>query len=41
VIHEEGAAVKAILAADIICKDILHALRLLTSTKRLIATLRR
>ncbi len=41
VIHEEGAAVKALLAADILCKDILHALRLLTSTKRLIATLRR
>jgi len=39
-IQEEGASVDTLLAADIICKDILSALKLLVNTKRLIATLR-
>jgi soluble P-type ATPase len=39
-IQEEGANIKALLSADIICKNIFSALGLLINTKRLIATLR-
>ncbi len=39
-IQEEGANVQALLAADIVCREILSALNLLINTKRLIATLR-
>ncbi|MCX8044811.1 MAG: HAD hydrolase family protein [Desulfobacterota bacterium] len=40
VINEEGAAAHACAAADIITRDILSALDLLTKPKRLVATLR-
>ncbi|MBL0701419.1 MAG: ATPase P [Desulfosarcina sp.] len=39
-IQEEGASVETLLSADVVCKDILAALDLLTNTKRLVATLR-
>lgn len=39
-IQEEGASVETLLSADVVCKDILAALDLLTKTKRLVATLR-
>ncbi len=39
-IQEEGASVETILSADIVCKDIMAALDLLTNNKRLVATLR-
>ncbi len=39
-IQEEGASVDTLMAADIVCKDILSALKLLVNTRRLIATLR-
>jgi P-type E1-E2 ATPase len=41
VIGPEGAAVKALLGADIVVHDIRDALELLTKPKRMIATLRR
>ena len=40
VAQEEGAAVEALQAADVVCPNILSALSLLTEPKRLIATLR-
>jgi soluble P-type ATPase len=40
VIEKEGAAVETLLAADIVCGNILDALELLLNPKRLIATLR-
>jgi soluble P-type ATPase len=40
VVLEEGAAVDTLLAADIVCTDIVKALELLTHPMRLIATLR-
>jgi len=40
VIGEEGASVKALLASDIVVKDIKDAINLLLNEKRLIATLR-
>ena len=40
VIQEEGAAVASLLAADVVCKDILSALQLLLHPLRLSATLR-
>lgn len=39
-IQEEGASVQTILAADVVCFNILSALDLLLNPKRLIATLR-
>lgn len=39
-IQEEGACVETLLSADVVCRDILSALNLLTNTKRLAATLR-
>ena len=39
-IQEEGAFSETLQAADIVCQDILAALRLLIHTKRLAATLR-
>ncbi len=39
-IQEEGASIETLLSADIICKNILDALDLLTTPKRLVATLR-
>jgi len=41
VIADEGCSKKALLACDIVCKDILTAMDLLLNEKRLIATLRR
>ena len=40
-IQEEGACVETVMAADMVCPDILSALSLLTNTGRLIAGLRR
>ena len=40
VVQEEGAAPESLLAADIVCTDILAALRLLLHPLRLTATLR-
>ena len=40
VVLQEGAAVETLLAADIVCTDIVSALELLTHPLRLIATLR-
>ncbi|MEW6080074.1 MAG: ATPase P [Thermodesulfobacteriota bacterium] len=40
-IQEEGACVETVMAADMVCPDILSALSLLTHTGRLIAGLRR
>jgi soluble P-type ATPase len=40
VVQEEGAAVEAVEQADVVCTDILVAIKLLTNTRRLIATLR-
>ena len=40
VVQEEGAAVETLMAADVVCPDILAALNLLTHPLRLIATLR-
>jgi hypothetical protein len=40
VVREEGAAVEALQAANVVCPNTLSALRLLTEPKRLIATLR-
>ena len=40
VIGEEGAAAESVLAADIVCCDVLQALGLLLNPKRLVATLR-
>lgn len=39
-LQEEGAAVKSVMAADIMCRDIRSALSLFTEHKRLTATLR-
>jgi len=39
-IQEEGISVETLLAADVVCKNILSALNLLKNTKRLVATLR-
>jgi len=36
----EGAAVEAVVEADVVCTDVVAALKLLTNTRRLIATLR-
>ncbi len=40
VVQAEGAAVETLLAADIVCNNIIHALELLIFPSRLIATLR-
>lgn len=40
VIQEEGAAVASLLAADVVCRDIVTALQLLLHPLRLTATLR-
>ena len=40
-IQEEGACVETVCAADMVCPDILSALRLLLNGKRLVAGLRR
>lgn len=40
VIQEEGACAETLLAADVVCRDILAALHLLIHPKRLAATLR-
>jgi len=40
VVQEEGAAVEAVEEADVVCTDIPGALKRLTNTRRLIATLR-
>jgi soluble P-type ATPase len=40
VILEEGTAVETLTSADVVCKDILSALELLTNPLRLTATLR-
>jgi len=40
VVLDEGAAVETLQSADIVCKDILSALALLTNPRRLVATLR-
>jgi soluble P-type ATPase len=40
VILEEGIAVETLVAADVVCKDIISALELLTHPLRLTATLR-
>jgi soluble P-type ATPase len=40
VVQAEGAAVEALLSADIVCNNIIHALELLIFPSRLIATLR-
>jgi soluble P-type ATPase len=40
VIQAEGACVETLLAADVVCQDILSALHLLMNPKRLAATLR-
>lgn len=40
VLLQEGAAAKSLLSADVVCKDILSALDLLTHPLRAIATLR-
>lgn len=37
VVQEEGAAVEAVEEADVVCTDILAALKLLTNARRLIA----
>ncbi len=39
-IQEEGASVKTLLSADIVCKSIHHALDLLNNPQRIAATLR-
>ena len=39
-IQEEGASIETLLSADIICRNILDALDLLATPKRLVATLR-
>jgi len=41
VVQEEGAAVETLLAADVVCKDIVSALNLLANPLRLVATLRK
>jgi soluble P-type ATPase len=40
VVQEEGTAVETLLAADVVCPDVLSALRLLSDPLRLTATLR-
>ena len=40
VIQEEGAAAESLLAADVVCRDIVSALQLLLQPLRLTATLR-
>ena len=40
-IQEEGASIETILSADVVCKNILDALNLLTNPLRLKATLRK
>jgi len=40
VIQAEGAAVETLLAADVVCPDIVSALELLSNPLRLVATLR-
>jgi len=40
VVQEEGAAVGSLMAADVVCRDILDALQLLLHPLRLAATLR-
>jgi soluble P-type ATPase len=39
-IQEEGASAETLMAAQIVCKDILSALDLLRNPKRMVATLR-
>jgi soluble P-type ATPase len=39
-VQKEGAAAETLLAADVVCPDILSALELLTNPLRLVATLR-
>ena len=39
-IQDEGASAETLFSADVVCKDILDALDLLTNTGRLVATLR-
>jgi len=39
-LQEEGAAVETLISADIVCRNIIDALALLTNTKRMVATLR-
>jgi len=39
-VQEEGTSAETLMAADIVCKDIKHALELLLKPQRLIATLR-
>lgn len=39
-IQEEGANIETLLSADVVCKDIISALKLLLNKKRLVATLR-
>ena len=41
VIQNEGASIKTLLNADIVCISILDALELLTNPKRIVATLRK
>jgi soluble P-type ATPase len=41
IVGEEGAAAQAVLAARVVCRDILSALDLLRNPQRLAATLRR
>jgi len=40
VIQEEGAAAETLQAADVVCRDIVSALQLLSNPLRLVATLR-
>jgi soluble P-type ATPase len=40
VILQEGIAVETLVTADVVCKDIISALELLTNPLRLTATLR-
>jgi len=41
IMGDEGCAKKTLLASDLVCKEIVHAMKLLLYPKRLIATLRR
>lgn len=41
VIQKEGASVKALISADIVCNSIMDALELLTNPQRIVATLRK
>ncbi len=39
-LQEEGAAFETLISADIVCRNIMDALALLTNAKRMVATLR-